>query len=41
MERQGTYVLGQQRSTLAYIRWGIQLECARGRGEGDKVVGTQ
>ena len=29
--------------TLAYVRWGIRLECAREErsGEGDKVVGMQ
>ena len=38
--------IGIHRGTPAYIRWGIQLECARGGGgggerprEGDKVVG--
>ena len=32
---------GIHRGTLAYIRWGIRLECARAErpGEGDKVVG--
>ena len=35
--------IGIHRGTLAYIRWGIRLECARGErlGEGDKVVGMQ
>ena len=35
--------IGIHRGTLAYIRWGIRLECARGErpGEGDKDVGMQ
>ena len=35
--------IGIHRGTLAYIRWGIRLERARGErpGEGDKVVGMQ
>ena len=36
--------MGIHWGTLAYIRWGIRLECVRGgggEGEGDKVVGMQ
>ena len=35
--------IGIHRGTLAYICWGVRLECARGErpGERDKVVGMQ
>ena len=33
--------MGIHRGTLAYICWGIQFECARGGGGGEKVVGIQ